>query len=342
LYMLASSSPALFALRLLLSSYALCHHRDMVRVRHTVNILWRFGMDFIARSVSGAHDFQRIQMLIEAAWRPYGPSTYYHVAYICLRMRNPDYINWLTLWETPEGELAGFSEWDAGMFEWQVHPDYLNSTLMMHILDWHEQVATWRGWRGDKLDTLCAEEDTATAALLELHGYMRTGISYQHHLGSLEEPILPLVLPDGYTVRTLHGSEEIEARVAAHCAGMEIPSMTMEEYRRLMHTSCYRSELDIVVIGPHNDMVACCNVWLDDANGVGVFEPLSTLPAHRGKGLAHALVRKGMQQLQQLGARQALVLSASASPHAGRLYTRCGLPIVRRDFLYQKPIAHSQ
>jgi hypothetical protein len=49
-------------------------------------------------------------------------------------------------------------------------------------------------------------------------------------------------------------------------------------------------------------------------------------------------VCKGMQQLHMLGATKALVLSASESPHVARLYTQCGLPIVRRDFLYQKPI----
>jgi GNAT superfamily N-acetyltransferase len=295
-------------------------------------------MDFIARPVSDAHDLQRIQSLIQAAWVYYGPSTYYHVGYICLRMRNPDYMQSLTLWETPAGDLAGFSEWEDGMFEWQVHPHYLSSTLMARILEWYERVVTWRGWRGDKLDTLCAEEDTATAALLEQRGYMRTTISYQHHLGALDAPIVLPALPDGYTVRTLHGPKEIEARVAAHCAGWERPSLTVDDYRRLMDTSCYRPDLDIVVVGPQNDIVACCNVWLDEVNGVGVFEPLSTLPAHRGKRLAQALVRKGMQQLQQLEARRALVLSASESPYAARLYTRCGLPIIRRDFLYQKPV----
>jgi GNAT superfamily N-acetyltransferase len=257
-------------------------------------------------------------------------------------MRDSDYVQRLTLWETPSGELAGFSEWEDGMFEWQVHPHFLNSTLIAHILDWYEQVATWRDWRGDKLDILCAEADTTTTALLEQRGYTRTTISYQHHLGNLDRSVEIPVLPDGYIVRTLYGSEEFEARVAAHCAGWGQPSLTVEEYRRLMSTSCYRSELDIVVIGPHHDIVACCNVWLDEVSAVGVFEPLSTVPAHRGKGLAHALVCKGMQQLQQFGARWALVLSASESPHAARLYTRCELPIVRRDFLYQKPIAHSQ
>jgi mycothiol synthase len=279
-----------------------------------------------------------MRSLIQAAWRHYGPYVYYHVAYLCLRMRDETYLDWLTLWETPIGELAGFSESDGGMFEWQVHPQFLQSTLVADILAWNERADTWRGWRGKKLDTLCAEEDRATLTLLDQRGYIRTAISYHHHLGPLTDVIQIPRLPDGYQVRPLAGPEEIAPRVAAHCAGWQRPSMTVEVYQRLMRTPCYRPELDLVATDPTGVIVACCNVWLDEVNGVGVFEPLSTHPDHRGKQLAQALVCKGMQQLHMLGATKALVLSASESPHVARLYTRCGLPIVRRDFLYQKPI----
>jgi GNAT superfamily N-acetyltransferase len=295
-------------------------------------------MDFTPRPLADERDLQRIRALIQAAWKHYGPYVYYHVAYLCLRMREESYLDWLTLWETPAGELAGFSESDGGMFEWQVHPRYVHSTLVAHILEWNERADTWRGWRGTKLDTLCAEEDSTAAASLEQRGYVRTAISYQHHLASLTDTIQLPSLPAGYHVRPLAASDGIEARVAAHCAGWERASMTVAVYRRLMQTSCYRPELDLVVTDASGEIAACCNVWVDEANGVGVFEPLSTRPEQRGRRLAQALVCKGMQQLRALGATQALVLSASESPHVARLYERCGLPIARRDFLYQKQV----
>jgi GNAT superfamily N-acetyltransferase len=279
-----------------------------------------------------------MRALIQAAWAQYGPSVYYHTAYLCLRMRDPHYTEWVTLWETPTGELAGFSEADGGMFEWQIHPQFVESQLVADILAWNERAETWRGWAGEKLDTLCAEADTAAVAQLERRGYIRTTTSYQHHLGGLADDIQLPILPDGYQVRLLAGPHEIAARVAAHCAGWQIPSMTVEEYQRLMQSACYRPELDLVATDPTGAIVGCCNAWLDEVSGVGVFEPLSTHPEHRGRRLAQAMVCSGMQQLRRLGATRALVLSASESPHAARMYVRCGLPIVRRDFLYQKPI----
>jgi hypothetical protein len=38
----------------------------------------------------------------------------------------------------------------------------------------YERAVTWGDWRGDMLDTLCAEEDRSTALLLEQRGYTRT------------------------------------------------------------------------------------------------------------------------------------------------------------------------
>src|SRR5262245_14207301 len=143
------------------------------------------SMNFIPRPASGEHDLQRMRSLIQAAWQDYGPMVYYHVAYVCLRSRDDTYLDWLTLWETASGELAGFSEWDGGMFEWQIHPQFATTSLVNDILTWNERPETWRGWTGEKLDTMCAEDDSITVELLARHGFQRTEVFYQHHFGEL-------------------------------------------------------------------------------------------------------------------------------------------------------------
>jgi hypothetical protein len=65
--------------------------------------------------------------------------------------------------------------------------------------------------------------------------------------------------------------------VAVHRAAWAPGStLTVEKHRRLVTLSGYRPELDLLVVDPEGRFAACCLVWLDEASGVGQFEPVGT------------------------------------------------------------------
>lgn len=78
-------------------------------------------------------------------------------------------------------------------------------------------------------------------------------------------------------------------------------------YHRIQEAPLYRRDLDVVAIAPDGAIAAFCTLWYDDATRSVYVEPLATVPEHRRKGLAHAVLTEGLQRAQRLGADLALV-----------------------------------
>lgn len=56
-------------------------------------------------------------------------------------------------------------------------------------------------------------------------------------------------------------------------------------------------------------MTAYCCVWYRPDTDYAYVEPVCTVPAHRGKGLAAALLTEALSRARALGAREAYVIS---------------------------------
>lgn len=292
------------------------------------------------RDGNGGTDLERLIALVQAAWDPERrPAANFHVGDLLWRLREPSYARNLWLWEDRK-ELAGFAEWNEAekSLETQTHPRYAGAELDAQMLHWAEAAPRPDGG-ANGLSTLAAEANTSLVAMLNARGFERQENYINHHRCFLDVPLNAAPpLPDGYQVRHLaSGTEEVAARVQGHRAGWQSEKMTIEHYRRLMNAPGYRPELDIVVVAPDGAFVATGNCWLDERSGAGLFEPVSTHPDHRRRGLGRALIHHGLQQLQALGGRTAWVVSVARNPAATRLYERCGMAVVRRDFEYQKP-----
>ena len=97
-------------------------------------------------------------------------------------------------------------------------------------------------------------------------------------------------LPDGYTIRAVRGVAEVEQRVAVQRAAFESTWMTAERHDRVRNSPTYRPELDIVVVAPDGEFAAFALLWFDEANRLGVFEPLGVAPAYQRLGLGRAIM----------------------------------------------------
>jgi GNAT superfamily N-acetyltransferase len=77
--------------------------------------------------------------------------------------------------------------------------------------------------------------------------------------------------------------------------------MTTENRLAIMNTSEYDPSLDLVVVAPDGRIVANCICSVNEQEKVGSTDPVATHPNDQGKGLARALLARGMQLFKERG-----------------------------------------
>jgi hypothetical protein len=178
----------------------------------------------------------------------------------------------------------------------------------------------------DELHANTLETETTVVRALEAEGFEEVELPwFTHHLLDLAD--LPTVaLPEAYAVRAVVPGEH-EERAAVHRAAWSATSrVTGAAYRRLMATPPYRPETDQVVVAPDGTWVASCCVWLDEATGVALVEPVGCVEEHRRLGLATAASVAALTAARDLGATQGLVCPRGDDdyPAPARLYQGIG------------------
>ena len=171
----------------------------------------------------------------------------------------------IRLWEAEGGKLVGavLNEGE-GDYYLQIHPHYRH--IEADMLAWLEgrygaaRPADAPAWLAH---TYAYESDARRQALLAQRGYTNLGRAEAYRTRSLDTPIVPAHLPDGYVTRTLHLDEPQElARLAE--------SMTLT----FQHTH-WTAETARVVAR-----------FEPDGGGIGLFAKR----AHGHAGIGHGLV----------------------------------------------------
>jgi len=187
----------------------------------------------------------------------------------------------------------------------------------------------------------------ALAAALDALGYRQKGLSGTRMCRALglpiDEPILPTGMKLGDCVE-VDLAERAEAHRDAwgHLEHIGIPdarsSFSVERYERLRATPGYEPRLDLVVTTEAGPIAACCICWVDERNGIGLFEPVGTRFQYRRQGLARALVLEGLRRLRRRGLHSAIIGTASFNHPAEAAYLSCGFEIVDRETAYLKEL----
>ena len=154
---------------------------------------------------------------------------------------------------------------------------------------------------------------------------------------SLGKPIPEFGLPPGYAIRSLNPTDraDLEKRAAVANSAFGITRHTADTIQVLQQAPTYRPELDLVAVGPDGTLTAYCVVWHDGANGIGMFGPVGTDPAHWRRGLGKALMGEGLKRLEALGATMAYV-DCDLDEAANRLYESAGFTDYDRVYHWQK------
>ena len=71
----------------------------------------------------------------------------------------------------------------------------------------------------------------------------------------------------------------------------------------------FNQDLSLVAISPEGEMTAYCCLWFHEGTDYAYVEPVCTIPAWRGKGIAKALLYEAMNRVHVLGAQCAYVIS---------------------------------
>ncbi|MEO3813730.1 GNAT family N-acetyltransferase [Sphaerisporangium sp. B11E5] len=194
------------------------------------------------------------------------------------------------------------------------------------------------------LNTEVADTEPHLTAALPRHGYTRLTTPFMSCLSRPLVPSPPLTsppyatspdtcfplpapsLPDGYTIREQRTPADVAARAAAHRAAWDSARVTTERHTRMREIWPYRSEMDLVVVSPAGESVAYCQGWYDEANRVGLYEPVGTHPAHRRLGLGRAVCAAVLHAFARAGALHAVVYARgdAAYPVPKRLYESLG------------------
>lgn len=140
-----------------------------------------------------------------------------------------------------------------------------------------------------------------------------------HLRRALPEPVTPVELPAGFTIRTVHGEQEAAAVATLHRAAFGTTVMTTERRLGVMRSRSYRPELDLVAETANGVLAAYGMGTVDEAENRldgrnDVYADLfATHPDYRGAGLAHALMGEVLRRLQPGGYAHALLSTDSTN-----------------------------
>ena len=233
-------------------------------------------------------------------------------------------------YRVPRGD-GKFREAAAANLTWQVHPD--RPELLPEILDWYDDVAGGV----DRLLTVQSADGPAQATVAA-HGYVLdteensdNGSWVQFNIRELDEVPDP-VLPSGFRFLTADDVSLADA-VKVHRDAWHPSSFTEEAFARVRQTWPYRADLHVLIEAPDGVLTATAVIWLDEKTRTAEFEPVSTHPDFRRRGLGTALQLRGMQLARAAGAKRMLVacLGAPAHPAARHMYYGVGFRELSRD-----------
>ena len=284
-----------------------------------------------SRAYRGNADLRLMQALVADLWRTQAPFVEHHIGDLPWQLYQ--HLNKLNevrirLWLAGDSAIAWGWHWlkdDALSFE--VHPAHID--LVDELVAWAD---TREVWTIDRQPAICGR--------VEALGYRRADDAwYEHHVRDLAAKVEDPVLPAGYGVRTVRAGD-LARRVAVHRAAFAPSRVVPRSYGRVMRAWPYRMDLDHVIEAADGTFAAFCLAWLDEANGVGLLEPVGTHPDHRRRGLAAAVCSAALGALRASGATLAIVDSVGGSP-ATALYESIGMHPAARHLVFRRSTAVS-
>ena len=297
----------------------------------------------VGRSYAGTADRAAMQAALSTSWilaRPFSNMTVGDIEWWqVLAKADEDWTQLIRLWEV-DGLVVAYAWFHApAELDWHQRADLppsIRSAIVGEALAWaeaqaKEQVDAAGTHAADAMRTWAMDADPGLGDLLAARGSAAAqdpGYT-QWYARLADEPSVP-VLPPGFEIRSVRLPDDLEARVDVHRAAFAPSRLTVVAYETLRSMPHYDPSRDLVAVAPDGSLAAFTLVWWDPIARMGEFEPVGTHPAYRGLGLSRALLHEGLRRLRNLGAADAVVLSACDNAASEALYASAGFEPVTR------------
>ena len=133
-------------------------------------------------------------------------------------------------------------------------------------------------------------------------------------------------LPDDYRLSTRHDTTQRPHH-------MTDPRRSDFE-QRLLQTSLYRSDLDLVILDHEDNPAAYGLFWYDPETATGVVEPMRTHDDQQQRGLARHILTTGIDLLAAAGAERVSIGFEPGNPASSHLYLSVGFVPHRRTDVF--------
>jgi ribosomal protein S18 acetylase RimI-like enzyme len=306
-------------------------------------------MRIVQRRYTGQQDQLQMMALARAA-----ADDHLHVTDLPYRLSSwalDDLAN-ISLWCDERNNLLGWAVLQTPFWtiDFVIRPD-MDSTLLPLIVVWADERALALADTPDGHPTwftnVFARQQARITAL------NMAGFADQAHvsvdawskvlLRLTESPPVAHSFENGFVIRPLRGTAEVDAYVDLHRAVFESKSMTREWRMRTLQQPAYQPELDLVVESPNGRLAGFCIGWFATSGlgglPTGQIEPLGVHAEFRGRGLATAILSECVQRMFTLGAKQVLVETDNYRDAALELYLRAGFTVyqdvrvLRKDYI---------
>jgi ribosomal protein S18 acetylase RimI-like enzyme len=225
------------------------------------------------------------------------------------------------VWENEAGDVVGVVNiehadrshrgWGEAFF--QRHPDY--DFLLPEMLDFAE--ANLRNRERNLLFIPVYDHDKAFLAVVRARGYQRNDeYTLWDAVFTVRGELPEYTLPEGYRLQSMADDNDLDRRRKAYGLGFnhldarDWPSLLA--CQELQQAPDYRRDMDLYVVAPDGEFASFCLAWWDERNRIAALEPVGTVPGHRRKGLARAVVLEAIQRVAALGVEQVFVGSDQA------------------------------
>jgi predicted N-acetyltransferase YhbS len=224
------------------------------------------------------------------------------------------------VWENEEGNIVGVANIEHpdpthrgfGEAFLQRHPQY--TFLLGQMLDYAE--ATFPHPQTNALHIYIDKFDEELQGMVKERGYEKDEAQSDDDSEFVIHDLPSPVLLDGYVLQSMADENNIELRREVFGRAFNHPDPadwpSAFSYQELQRAPDYRPELDLYVVGPEGNYVACAIIWVDGRNRVASLEPVGTHPDYRGRGLGKAVVLEAIRRVATLGAEKVCVGSGQA------------------------------
>jgi ribosomal protein S18 acetylase RimI-like enzyme len=250
------------------------------------------------------------------------------------------------LWRDEHGEVQAVSRIMLATGEWYfiAGPDYRRADVAFAIIDQADAVMMLLSAKSS-WQAVVYESDVATAALLTDRGYLPAGCGEVYMTRSLDGTAAAVPAPTGCTLRTLDPDDPVQvfergdAQTDAFLEDQPRSEVAAWTTRTMPHQLGYgrpKRHPSVIAVETGGRVLAFADSFFDHQNKIGEFEPVGTRKQMQRRGLAKAVLSRGLELMSEAGMSRAVVRTGHDNPAAIAAYSSVGFEITDRLLNYRK------